>query len=321
MPGRVPPEYICIKKIMQTILGSGGAIGTLLAKELKGFTNHVRLVARKPVKVNIDDELFPTDLLDREKVEMAVKGSDVVYLTVGLPYRSKTWERDWPVIMNNVVDACLKYNARLVFLDNVYMYSADEIPRMTESSRVGPVSKKGRVRAQIQQILLDAIAERGLQGLIARSADFYGPSVANSPLAITVLDEFRKGKKAFWQVDDSKLHAFTYVPDAARALAMLGNTQDAYGEIWHLPTSSEKLTGKEFVAKVASELKCEPDYYVFKRWMIGLVGIFVPIVRELGEMAYQYDRDYVFDSSKFESRFAYQPVSYTEGIREMVAAR
>lgn len=306
---------------MQTILGSGGAIGILLAKELKNFTNHVRLVARKPVKVNVDDELFPADLLDKEKVEMAVKGSDVVYLTVGLPYSTKVWERDWPIIMNNVVDACLKTNARLVFLDNVYMYSADEISHMKETSHVQPPSRKGRVRAQIQQIMLDAVAGRGLQGLIARSADFYGPSVANSPLAITVLDELRKGKKAFWQVDDSKLHAFTYVPDAAKALAMLGNAQDAYGEIWHLPTSSEQLTGEEFIAKVASELKCKPDYYIFKRWMMGVVGIFVPIVGELGEMSYQYDRDYQFDSSKFESRFSYRPVSYAEGIKEMVAAK
>ncbi|WP_090155746.1 NAD-dependent epimerase/dehydratase family protein [Dyadobacter soli] len=305
---------------MQTILGSGSAIGNLLAKELKNFTNHIRLVARKPVKVNADDELFPADLLDKEKVEMAVKGSDVVYLTVGLPYNTRVWEWDWPVIMHNVVSACLKSNARLVFLDNVYMYSADEIPRMTETSPLQPPSRKGRVRTQIQQIMLDAIADRGLQGLIARSADFYGPSVANSPLAITVLDEFRKGKKAFWQVDDSKLHAFTYVPDAARALAMLGNTEDCYGEIWHLPTSSEKLTGKEFITKVAAELKCKPDYYVFKRWMMKLVGIFVPIVRELGEMSYQYDRDYAFDSSKFENRFSYNPVSYAEGIREMVQA-
>lgn len=303
---------------MQTILGSGGAIGNLLAKELKNYTRHVRLVSRKPTKVNPDDALFPADLLDKSKVAAAVQGSDVVYLMAGLPYSAKVWEQQWPVVMQNVIDACLQANASLVFLDNVYMYAPDELSNMTETSHVGPYSRKGIVRARIQQMLLDAVNDRGLNALIARSADFYGPSVANSPLAITILDELRKGKKAFWQIDDTRLHAFTYVPDAAKALALLGNTGEAYGEIWHLPTSREKLTGKEFIEMVASAMGTEPRYYLFKRWMMRAVGIFVPIVKELGEMAYQYDRDYVFDSSKFEDRFGFSATGYVDGIAEMV---
>ncbi|MGV3603058.1 MAG: NAD-dependent epimerase/dehydratase family protein [Dyadobacter fermentans] len=303
---------------MQTILGSGGAIGNLLAKELKHYTGNVRLVSRKPTKVNPDDALFPADLLDKSKVAAAVQGSDVVYLVAGLPYSAKVWEQQWPVVMQNAIDACLQANASLVFLDNVYMYAPDELSNMTETSQVGPCSRKGIVRARIQQMLLDAVHDRGLNALIARSADFYGPSVANSPLAITVLDELRKGKKAFWQIDDTRLHAFTYVPDAAKALALLGNTGEAYGEIWHLPTSREKLTGKEFIEMVASAMGTEPRYYLFKRWMMRAVGIFVPIVRELGEMAYQYDRDYVFDSSKFEDRFGFSATGYVDGIAEMV---
>lgn len=303
---------------MQTILGSGGAVGTPLAKELKNYTDHIRLVARKPVQVNGDDELFAADLTHREEVDRAVAGSDVAYLTVGLEYNIKVWQRDWPVVMGNVINACLKHNVRLVFLDNVYMYAVGEIPHMKETSAIAPPSKKGKVRAGLQEMLLAAMQNRGLKALIARSADFYGPFVKSSPLGVMVVDEYRKGKKAFWQVDASKLHAFTYTPDAAKATALLGNTPDAYGEVWHLPTSSEKLTGKEFIEKVAAEMNVKPRYYIFSRLMMRLIGLFVPIVGELREMAYQYDRDYVFDSSKFEQRFAYTPVSYAEGIKNMV---
>ena len=42
---------------MQTILGSGGAIGISLAKELMNYTNQIRLVSRNPKKVNETDEL------------------------------------------------------------------------------------------------------------------------------------------------------------------------------------------------------------------------------------------------------------------------
>jgi nucleoside-diphosphate-sugar epimerase len=303
---------------MQTILGSGGAIGTPLAQELKSYTDRIRLVSRKPVQVNGDDELLSADLTKSDEVERAVAGSEVVYLMVGLEYKTAVWERDWPVVMANVINACLRHSARLVFLDNVYMYAAEEIPHMKETSVIAPPSQKGKVRAKIQDMLLQAVKERGLSALIARSADFYGPTTKNSPLGIMTVDEFRKGKKAFWQIDATKLHAFTYTLDAAKATAMLGNTPDTYGQVWHLPTSSEKLTGEEFINKVAAEMNVQPRYYKFSRLMMTLIGLFVPVVKELKEMAYQYDRDYVFDSSKFNQRFSFTPVSYAEGIRNMV---
>ena len=303
---------------MQTILGSGGAIGTPLAKELKLFCDRIRLVARNPVQVNGDDELVTADLTNYQQTELAVAGSSVVYLTIGLPYDVKTWQKDWPIVMSNVIEACLKHRARLVFLDNVYMYAESEIPHMTEKSRIEPSSKKGKVRAVLPDMIFAAVKDRGLEALIARSADFYGPSVKSSPLAIMVIDEYKKGKKAFWQADSSKVHAFTYVPDAAKATALLGNTPDAFGQVWHLPTSSEKLNGKEFIEKIAREMDVKPRYYILTKLMMRLIGIFVPIVSEIREMAYQYDCDYVFDSSKFEERFSYSPATYTEGIRNTV---
>jgi nucleoside-diphosphate-sugar epimerase len=303
---------------MQTILGAGGATGIVLAKELRNYTDHIRLVSRKPIRVNIDDELFPADLLNASEVEAAVTGSMVVYLTAGLEYNAKIWKRDWPVLMSNVINACLKAKARLVFLDNVYMYAANEIPFMTERSMVDPPSEKGKVRAAVQNMLVLAVKEQGLQALIARSADFYGPDVKNSPLNISVMDEFRKGKRAFWQVNTSKVHSFTYVPDIGKSLALLGNTPNVYGEVWHLPTSSEKLNGKNFIDMIAAEMNLEPRYYIFSRLMMQLLGLFIPILKELKEMAYQYDQDYFFDSSKFEKRFSYKPVRYAEGIKQML---
>lgn len=303
---------------MQTILGSGGAVGKPLANELRNYSNHIRLVSRNPVQVNGDDELFAADLTDHDQADRAVAGSDVVYLTIGLQYETKIWQKQWPLVMGNVIDACIKHHAPLVFLDNVYMYAASEIPHMTEISRISPPSKKGKVRADIHEMIMQAIKDRGLKALIARSADFYGPSVQSSPLSIMVIDEYRKGKKAFWQVNASRLHAFTYIPDAAKATAILGNTPDAFGTVWHLPTSSEKMTGKEFIEKIALEMNVKPRYYILTNWMMSLLGFFVPIVKEIKEMAYQYDRDYVFDSSKFEKRFSYSPVSYSEGIKKSV---
>lgn len=303
---------------MQTILGSGGAVGIALAKELKQYSDKIRLVSRHPEKVRETDELFAADLLNKDLVHEAVKGSDIVYLTAGLKYNAKTWERDWPLIMANVIDACLKNNAKLVFFDNVYMYAPEEVNHMTEDSIVAPATRKGKVRAVIAQMLFDAIKEKGLIALIARSADFYGQNAATGILNISVIDNYKKNKKAFWQSDADKIHSMTYVPDAAKAVALLGNTPDAYGQVWHLPTSAERWTGKDFINFTAKELNVKPRFYILSKFMISLIGIFSPMVKELKEMQYQNDRDYFFDSSKFEKRFSMKPTSYEEGIRESI---
>ena len=303
---------------MQTILGSGGAIGSLLAKELMNYIDKVRLVARNPQKVNDSDELFKADLTNASEVLKSVEGSEVVYLCVGLPYQLKVWQQQWPAVMQNTINACIQHKAKLVFIDNVYMYSQDAIPHMTEESPLNPPSQKGKIRLQIAQMLMDEVANGTLTALIARSADFYGPDVKTSVLKISVFDNFQKGKKAMWLSDATKIHSFTYTPDIAKATALLGNTADAYGQVWHLPTSTEKLTGIDFIKMIAAEMKVKPAYNTFSKFMISALGLFLPILRELKEMQYQNDQNYFFDSSKFQQRFGISPTNYADGVKEIV---
>src|SRR5512133_365445 len=141
---------------MQTILGANGTIGRILAKELARYTDKVRLVSRNPRRINETDELRPIDLLKPGALDKAVEGSDVVYLTVGLEYKLKVWEQQWPLVMRETIDACIKHNSKLVFFDNIYMYGREAVPHMTEESPVSPASRKGSVRKHISEMLLSA---------------------------------------------------------------------------------------------------------------------------------------------------------------------
>jgi nucleoside-diphosphate-sugar epimerase len=302
---------------MQTILGAGGTIGTELAKSLKNYTNQIRIVSRKPKKVNDSDELFPADLTDATQVEKAIEGSDIVYLTIGFEYKLKVWRKNWPKLMSTVIESCKKHNAKLVFFDNIYMYGKSEIPHMTENSRIDPPPKKGKIRAAIAQMILDEIARGTLIALIARSADFYGPNASNN-ITQMIIDNFKKGKKADWLASVGKAHNFTYTPDAAKATALLGNTADAYNQVWHLPTSHEKMNGKQWIEAIAKEMNVQPKYQVLPVWMMSILGIFMPQIKEISDIAYQSDRDYFFDSSKFEKRFGVSPTPLEIGIRETV---
>jgi len=307
---------------MQTILGSGGIIAIELAKALKEkYTDQIRLVSRKPKKVNDTDEIFPANLLNRDEMQKAIEGSDVVYITVGFPYNYKVWQEKWPVLIDNAIDVCAAEGCKLVFFDNVYMYSKDSLNGMTEETPIDPPSKKGKVRAEIAKMVMDAMHAGKIKALIARCADYYGPKIErNGILNETVIIPLKNGKKANWLGAADCKHSFTYTLDAAAGTAILGNTNDAYGEVWHLPTASNPPTGKEWVEKVAAELKVKPEFRVASKFTVRMLGLLVPIMREMVEMVYEYDRDYVFDSSKFEKRFGFEPTSYTEGIKHTVKA-
>jgi nucleoside-diphosphate-sugar epimerase len=303
---------------MQTILGSGGAIGTPLAKELKKFTGQIRLVGRNPGKVNETDELFPVDVNDLSRIDKAIEGSEVVYVTIGFEYKLKVWQQIWPPFLQAVIKACQAHQARLVFFDNVYMYAKSAVPHMTEESPILPPSRKGEVRKQLHEMIMNAVAKNNLTALIARSADFYGPDNKNSALSMMVAENLLKGKKAQAFGDVNKIHTYTYTPDAAKATAILGNTPDAFNQVWHVPTTKEKLTTMQWIGLIANELKAEPRIQTVPVWMINLLGLFIPIMKEFPEMIYQYDQDYVFDSSKFEKRFGIEATSPQEGVRILI---
>lgn len=302
---------------MQTILGANGTIGSGLAKELVNYTDKIRLVSRNPKRVNETDELFAADLTKPGIVDKAVEGSDIVYLVVGLQYNAEVWEKTWPDLMKSTIQACIKHNARLVFFDNVYMYDKDAIPHMTEDSPVNPPSRKGAVRKQIAEMLMNEVKAGKIMALIARAADFYGPGNENSFVTSVVYNNFKKGKAANWFSSVDKKHSFTYTPDAARATALLGNTDDAYNQVWHLPTDKNTLTGRELISIFAEEMNVKNRVTPMPAWMIKILGIFIPVMKEFPEMFYQYNQDYFFDSSKFDKRFNFKTTTYREGIKNM----
>lgn len=303
---------------MQTILGSGGAIGNELATCLTEYTEDIRLVSRNPKKVNHNDQIFKADLMVADQVDKAVEGSEVVYLTAGLLYKAKVWEEQWPRVMRNVIEACKKHHSKLVFFDNIYVYDRKFMGNITEEVPINPYSKKGKVRAQIAKMIFDEVEAGNLKALIARSADFYGPSTKNSVLNETVFQKLKAGKSAIWLCGANYKHSFTYTPDAAFATALLGNTQSAWNQSWHLPTAKNPLTGKEWVKAFSSQLAVKPKSFVVPKFLILIMGVFNPLMKELSEMLYQYDRDYIFNSNKFESQFDFRPTPYLEGIKKII---
>lgn len=298
---------------MQTVLGANGVIGRDLSRRLPEYSDRIRQVSRSPNRVNAADELFSADLLDAKATADAVAGSTVTYLVAGLKYDHKVWEEQWPKVMRNAMDGCKRHGSALVFFDNVYAYGhVDGV--MTEDTPYNPRSRKGEVRARIATMLMDEAKRGELRAMIVRAADFYGPGASLSVTHATVTERLKTKKTPQWLGNPKAVHTFTYTPDAGRSLAVLGNTASAYGQVWHALTSKEPITGEQYV-RIACELAGRPyALQAARRWMLILMGIFVPVVRENMEMLYQFEDNYRFDSSKVERALGFAATGYREGI-------
>ena len=304
-------------KSLHTVLGASGAVGRAVVDELLRKELPVRAISRSMDKPGV--ETVPADLLQPYEAQRALEGSTHVYLCVGLPYSAKVWKRDWPVLMRNVIAACKAYGARLIFLDNVYMYGPAplQVP-FDESHPQRPVSKKGEARKATLDLLQNAMDAGDVQAVIGRCADFYGPYATNSLLYVTFLERMLKGKAPQVLFPTDVPHTYTEVVDAGHALVELGLAADTYGQAWHLPVG-RPITIEEITAIFNRHLGTAFKPTMIPDFAQRLLGLFVPPVREVREMSYQFKRPYIMDDSKFRKRFPnFEDTDYETGLGQMV---
>jgi nucleoside-diphosphate-sugar epimerase len=97
---------------------------------------------------------------------------------------------------------------------------------------------------------------------------------------------------------------------------MLGQSPESDNQIWHAP-SAPAITGKQFIELAADVFGVEPRYGQINKFMLWMAGLFNKVIMGTVEMYYQYDHDYVFDSTKFEKAFNVQPTLYRDGIQHL----
>ena len=299
------------------ILGDG-VIGQAVADELARLGQPAVLASRH-AKTSAHPHL-QVDALDASALHAATQGATHLYLTLGLPYDWRVWQRDWPRVMHHAIDAALAHGAVLVFFDNVYAYGPLplRVP-MQEDHPVQPPSRKGAVRAELPRLLFRAGEERGLRWVIGRSADFYGPGVRQSPLFVAAIERQLQGKAAQWLGDPDARHSFSYTPDAARGLVRLALDEGAWQRAWHLPTAAPAPTPRQLLTQSARLLGAPERIQVLPRALLGALKLFMPVLREYDEMLYQNRQDYVFSSAAFMARYLdFAVTPYEEGIARMV---
>ncbi|MCK0515644.1 NAD-dependent epimerase/dehydratase family protein [Williamsia sp. DF01-3] len=307
---------------MHTVLGANGQIAEELTHYLHDtITQDLRLVSRNPRKVHDTDQLVSANLLDADATAEAVKGSEVAYLTVGLPIDSTLWEQQFPTMMANTIAACQQHNTKLVFFDNTYMYPRTSTPQV-EDTEFEPIGRKATVRAYIAEMLLEQMRRETIEAVICRAPEFYGPGKTQSLTNSAVFNRIREGKRPLVPVSAHTKRTLIWTPDASRAMGLIGNTADAYGHTWHLPVDPQRLTYKD-MSEVAGQVTGKnTGYLTIPEKVFKLGGLVNQPVKEATELLPRYRDDNIFDSTKFATRFPdFAVTTYRQGITELLTEK
>ncbi|MBI5130482.1 MAG: NAD-dependent epimerase/dehydratase family protein [Rhodopseudomonas palustris] len=242
------------------------------------------------------------DVLDRASVVAAVAGARQIVVAIGFPYVGEVWRQSWPLAMQNLLSAAAAANARMVFVDNLYMYGPQNEP-LREDMPLTDVGVKPAVRAAITRLWMTASAAGQVRVAALRAPDFYGPGVGLSHLGDLAFGALARGKRAMLIAPPDTPHDFAYVPDIARAVAtLLDAPDDAFGQAWHMPSAPIR-TPRQILDLGARALGTSARISSLPQWLLPAIGTVSPMLREMTEMRFLWDRPYRVDAQKFKDRF------------------
>jgi nucleoside-diphosphate-sugar epimerase len=238
----------------QIVVFGYGPVGRATVDRLAAQGEQVKVVQRaRPQQLSSGASFQACDVRNRAATEAAVRGAGQVVVAIGFAYQGRVWRSDWPLAMENLVAACASQNARMVFVDNLYMYGPQRDP-LREDMALTDFGQKPAVRADITKIWMAASAAGRVRATALRAPDFYGPGVTQSHLGELAFQAIGKGGRATLIAPPDMPHDFAYVPDIARAVTtLLEAPDDAFGQAWHVPCAPIR-TCREILALGAAAL-------------------------------------------------------------------
>ena len=308
------------------VVFGAGQVGPHLARILASHGHAVRLVSRSGKPVPGADEriqVVAADAMDPEACRRVVDGAAAVYHCMNPRYDTRVWEAELPRIQESLVAAAGRAGARLVVLDNLYAVGRTGGRAMDETTPASPCSRKGAIRARLAASLQEAVRRGDVRAVTGRASDFFGPGGVMTAFGERFWTRLLAGKGAEVLGNPETPHTYHFIPDVAAGLAALGEAADeasgaSTGVRWILPCAPAGST-RQLVAGFAASTGMPVDVRRMPRLMVKVLGLFIPILREVDEMLYQWDEPYVTDDRAFRARFAVQPTAPDEAARQTVA--
>jgi nucleoside-diphosphate-sugar epimerase len=300
---------------LHVVFGTG-PVGLAVMDELVSKGKRVRMVNRSG-RANVPEgvEVLGGDATDPTFTREASAGASVVYFALNPPYNK--WPELFPGLQAGVLEGAASAGAKLIAMENLYMYGPTNGRPITEEMPYAANTRKGRVRARMSQELMEAHQSGKVRVAIGRASDFFGPRVITSAAGEQVFGRAVRGKSAQVAGDPDQPHTYTYAPDIGRGLVILGESEEALGRAWHLP-SPQTLTTRAFVEMICEEVGKPVRIQAAPKIVLRALGLINPPLRETIEMFYEFEEPFVVDHSDFTRTFGNHATPLREAIQRTV---
>ena len=301
------------------VLGTG-AIGRAIAEELIKRGEFVRMVNRsgKMDEIPAGVEVVASNLYDQVKVQEVTRGAKVVYQCSQPRYHE--WVEKFPSLQKSIIDGLTGSDAKLVIVENLYMYGESNGKPFTEDMQHNAHTRKGKTRSEMSKAALAAHQAGKVKVAIGRGSDFFGPwGFGTTAMGERTFYPMLNGKAAGLVGNIDVPHTHTYVKDFGKALVTLGERAEADGQAWHVPNDSPRISQREMAGMIAAEMGLPPKVSAMGKTMMWIGSLFIPEAKEAVEMMYEFEQPFIVDSSKFENTFGVKATPMREAIKETVA--
>nr|MBA2679848.1 NAD-dependent epimerase/dehydratase family protein [Ktedonobacteraceae bacterium] len=294
---------------LHVVLGGTGGVGSAVVRELVARGKQVRVVTHTQAQnLPAGVEFMAGDVSNSESARAVSEGASVIYLCTNPAYNK--WAELFPPMLKGAIAGASASNAKLVFADNLYVYAPTSKP-MTEDLPYAPITRKGKVRVQMDETLMAAHANGTVRAAIGRASNYYGPDAPNSNIGDRFFKALLAGKPVEWMGKLDLPHTLSFTDDFARGLVVLGERDEALGQAWHIP-AADPVTGHEFIQLAGEVAGVQAKAQEVPELMLRALGLFNPIIRELVEMLYEFQEPYIMNSSKFQRAFGFTPTPHRQ---------
>jgi nucleoside-diphosphate-sugar epimerase len=298
---------------LHVVFGTGAVGMSVMDELIRRGPKRVRMVNRSGrARVPAGVEVVGGDATDEAFAREASEGASVVYFALNPPYNK--WPELFPPLQAGVLVGAASAGAKLIAMENLYMYGPTDGRPLTEDLPYAPNTRKGAVRAMMSKELMEAHRSGKVRVAIGRASDYFGPRVLVSAAGEQVFGRAVEGKSAQVAGNPDQPHTYTYAPDIGKGLVILGEREEALGRAWHLP-SPETLTTHQFVERIFEEVGKPARVQAAPKILLRAMGLFNPGMREIIEMLYEFEEPFVVDYSRFEREFGEQATPLREAIQ------
>ena len=304
------------------VVFGNGPVGLAVVQTLLTLGKPVRVVSRGGARRSLppEVEIVRGDATNPDDTTRACVGATHVYNCTN-PTDYHRWPEQFPPLQRGVLAGAAAAGAKLIVMENLYMYGPHGGIPMTETMTMNGVGSRSTTRRQMTEELFAAYRSGQVRVTSVRASDLFGPHVTESLVGERFFGPFLAGKKTQLFADLDVPRSLSYIHDVGQALVAAGTRDAAMGRAWHAP-NAPPITLRDFAAMVGQEAHVVPKLSALSRpifrAILPLLGLAIPPIRGLSENLYIFYEPYIVDHSAYAHAFGDHVTPIQESIRATV---